>query len=219
MNNKIIIDAFNFRHACKEFDPERQVSAEDFNTIMEAARLSPSSFGFEPWHFLVVQDPAIREAILPIFWGGQKQIPTSTYFVLTLVKRSCFMRYDSDFIQHMMRDVQQLPEEIVKMKGDFYRDFQEKDFELCKSNEAMDAWSTHQAYIALGNMMTVAALLGIDSCPMEGFKMRETSQFVAEKCGVDLEKYALAYGVAFGYRVNEPFPKTRQSMDEITTWI
>lgn len=70
MNNEDIISAFNFRHACKEFDPEKKISEQDFSFIMETARLSPSSFGIEPWEFLIVQDPEIREKLKTYTWGG-----------------------------------------------------------------------------------------------------------------------------------------------------
>ncbi|MCX2782915.1 nitroreductase family protein [Microbulbifer thermotolerans] len=65
-----IINAFNFRHACKVFDPQRKISDDEFNTILEAARLSPSSFGFEPWQILVVQSPEKRELFRDFAWGG-----------------------------------------------------------------------------------------------------------------------------------------------------
>src|SRR5690606_3878688 len=65
-----VLDAFRFRHACKQFDPGRIVSDEDFDYIMEAGRLSPSSFGWEPWKFVVLQNMAVREKLLPVTWGA-----------------------------------------------------------------------------------------------------------------------------------------------------
>jgi nitroreductase len=74
-----ILDAFWFRHACKEFDDSRKLNAEDFQFILETARLSPSSFGLEPWKFLVVQNPLLREKLAACTWGGQKQLPTGSH--------------------------------------------------------------------------------------------------------------------------------------------
>lgn len=72
MDKKTVLDAFMFRHACKEFDPDAKIPEEDFLFILEAARLSPSSFGFEPWKFQVVQDMTLRGKLLPHTWGGRK---------------------------------------------------------------------------------------------------------------------------------------------------
>ncbi|MBI5519983.1 MAG: NAD(P)H-dependent oxidoreductase [Desulfovibrio sp.] len=214
-----ILDAFNFRHACKEFDPEKRISDEDFAFILETARLSPSSFGFEPWHFLIVQDMKVREKLAEHCWGGKKQFPTASHLVIGLVKKGCFMRWDSEYVQDFMRYVQELPEDIVKMKGDFFRKFEEEDFDLLCSDRALVDWATHQAYLPLANMMTAAALIGIDSCPMEGFHKKSMEAALHRELGIDLDKYTMAYAVAFGHRKNDPRPKTRRPMDAITTWI
>jgi len=73
---EIVIEAFNYRHACKEFNPEKKIADQDFTFILETGRLSPSSFGFEPWKFLIVQNKELREKLKEHTWGGQKQIPT-----------------------------------------------------------------------------------------------------------------------------------------------
>ena len=70
----------NFRHACKVFDESRKIPDDDFQYILQSARLSPSSFGFEPWHFLVVQDPALREKLQVHTWGAQGTLPTASHF-------------------------------------------------------------------------------------------------------------------------------------------
>lgn len=85
--NKEIIDAFQFRHACKQFDPTKTVSEEDFNTILEAGRLSPSSFGFEPWKFLVVQNKSLKEKLFPVSWGAQNSFSGASHFVILLARK------------------------------------------------------------------------------------------------------------------------------------
>jgi nitroreductase len=79
-----IINAFNFRHATKEFDATKIISDDDIKFILETARLSPSSFGFEPWHFIVVQDAALRELLKPVAWGAPLKLDTASHFVLGL---------------------------------------------------------------------------------------------------------------------------------------
>ena len=218
MQKQAIIDAFQFRHACKEFDSTQKISQEDFSFILETGRLSPSSFGFEPWHFLVIQKKELREAFVKAAWGGQKQFPTASHLVFVLAKKSHFMRHDSDYIQGFMTDVQQLPPEIVEMKKGFYKAFQETDFELLESERAMTDWATKQTYLPLANMMTSAAMIGIDSCPMEGFDRKAMDALIATELGVDMDHFTMGYAVAFGYRKETPNPKTRQAMEAVSTW-
>ncbi len=95
-----ILEAFHFRHACKQFDPERKISDEDFRVILEAARLSPSSFGLEPWKFIVLQNAEIRKKLLPFTWGGQGQIPTASHFVIVLARTAASLMPDSPYMQY-----------------------------------------------------------------------------------------------------------------------
>ena len=90
---------------------------------------------------------------------------------------------------------------------------------LLESERATFDWAAKQAYIALGNMMTTAAMLGIDSCPVEGFKAKEVEKIAADLLGVDTETFGVAVMVAFGYRTADPErEKTRQNMEDIVTW-
>ena len=213
-----IIDAFMFRHACKEFDVNKKITKEDFDFILETARLSPSSFGFEPWEFHIIQDMQLREKLLKYCWGAGKQFPTASHVIMTLVKKSCFMKYDSEYITHIMKDIKDIPEEGRKMRGEFYKKFQEVDFKLSESERAMNDWAGKQAYIPLANMMTAAAMVGIDSCPIEGFDKEKTESIITQEMKIDTDKYALAYFVCFGYRKEEPREKTRQKIEDITVW-
>ncbi|WP_067518657.1 NAD(P)H-dependent oxidoreductase [Endozoicomonas ascidiicola] len=215
---KQIIDAFNFRHACKTFDASKKIPDEDFSFILEAARLSPSSFGFEPWKFLVIQNPELREKIKPVSWGAQGQLPTASHFVLILARKENSMHYESEYILDHMRHVKQLPEDVIDMISDFYRDFQTRDFRLTESPRAMFDWASKQTYIALGNMMSVAAQIGIDSCPIEGFDKDKLEPLLEQEGIMNTKDFGISVMVAFGYRVNEPFPKTRAKESDIVEW-
>lgn len=213
-----IIDAFQFRHATKEFDATKTVSADDMNFILETAHLSPSSFGFEPWHFIVVQDKELRELLKPVAWGAPLKLDTASHFVLGLSMKASMTKWDSDYIMRMMKDVKQLPAEVIEMYSKFYREFQERDFALDTDKKLFD-WASKQTYIALGNMMTSAALIGIDSCPIEGFHQEKAEALLKEKFGVDTDKYGLSFMVAFGHRKTAPeFGKSRRNKEEIITW-
>lgn len=219
MDKQVILDAFMFRHACKEFDPQAKISDEDFLFILETARLSPSSFGFEPWQFLVVQDMDLRMKFLPHTWGGQKQIPTASHFLVCLAMKTPLLKYDSAEIADFMRRVQNIPEDRIEARTKYYATFQQTDFHLLDSDRAMFDWAGKQCYIAQANMMTAAALIGIDSCPIEGFIQKDVDNVLAEEFGVDLTEYGVAYMLAFGYRIKSPRPKTRRPLDEMVRWF
>ncbi|MBM1107140.1 NAD(P)H-dependent oxidoreductase [Aurantibacter crassamenti] len=213
-----ILNAFNFRHATKEFDATKTISDDDMKFILEAAHLSPSSFGFEPWHFIVVQDKKLRELLKPVAWGAPLKLDTASHFILGLSMKAPMVKHDSEYIMHMMKDVKQLPAEVIELYSKFYREFQERDFDLDTDKKLFD-WSAKQTYIALGNMMTAAALTGIDSCPIEGFHQEKAEALLKEKFGVDTDKYGLSFMTAFGYRKADPeFGKTRRDFDDIVTW-
>ncbi|MBN2866863.1 MAG: NAD(P)H-dependent oxidoreductase [Thiotrichales bacterium] len=213
------LKAFDFRHACKVMDANQKIPAATFNTILEAGRLSPSSFGYEPWRFLVVQNTELREKLKAQTWGAQNTLPQSSHFVMILARTAKSMRYDSDYIQYMMQDIHHLsPEHIEKRKG-FYETFQRSDFNLLDDERAMWDWASKQTYIALANMMTVAAQLEVDSCPVEGFKQAEVNALLASDFGIDTTEFQVSVMVAFGYRVNPQNPKTRQPMADICEWF
>ena len=219
MKKDDILKIFNFRHACKEFDPNKKISDDDFNIIMETARLSPSSFGIEPWEFLIIQDPGIREKLRKYTWGGQKQFPTCSHLVVCLVKKAFFMRYDSEYVKYFMKEIQNNSDEKYDLRSSILQNFQESDFDLLESDRTLFDWSCKQSYIALGNMLTSAAMIGIDSCPIEGFQKKDVEDVLASACGVDLEKFGISYMVTFGYRVNPPTTKTRQAAQDIIHWV
>ncbi len=121
---KEFLKFMNFRHACKEFDSEKKISNEDFDFIMNVARLSPSSFGLEPWKFLVVQNPEYRQALLPITWGGQKQLPSASHFLITLVHKGENIRYDSEHVEHIMGTIKNLDIDLKNAYKDRLENFQ-----------------------------------------------------------------------------------------------
>lgn len=214
-----IQDAFLFRHACKVMDPNKKIPANQFHTILESARLSPSSFGFEPWRFLVVQNPVLREKLKPLTWGAQNTLPTASHFLILLARTERSMRFDCDYIQHMMADVHHLPDEMIEKRRGFYQNFQASDFDLLASPRAMFDWAGKQTYIALANMMTTAALMEIDSCPIEGFQQKEVNQLLASDFGIDTNEFQIATMLALGYRVDPQKPKTRQAENVVCQWF
>lgn len=212
-----ILAAFEFRHATKEFDPTKKISAEDFNFILETARLSPSSVGLEPWKFVVVQNPDLREKLRAVSWGAQGQMPSASHLVLIVARKDA--RYDSDYFWQQMTGVKQIPADNVKNMMVRYKTFQEEDCKLMESERALFDWASKQTYIALGNMMTSAALIGIDSCPIEGFHTDSVDAILREEGLLENDQYGISVMAAFGYRVKTPRPKTRRESEDVIRWV
>jgi len=119
----------------------------------------------------------------------------------------------------MMHDVYKFPPERIAGRTAVYRKFQESDFKLLESPRALFDWACKQAYIALGNMMTAAALIGIDSCPIEGYDQADAEAVLAEAGVLDTAEWGLAVMVAFGYRINPQPAKVRQAMADVVRWV
>ncbi|EHI97359.1 nitroreductase [Clostridium sp. DL-VIII] len=221
MNNKNqeLINVFNFRHACKKFDSEKIIPKEDFDTILEAGHLSPSSFGFEPWKFLVVQDKKLREKLYPVSWGAQNSFNGASHFIILLARKKVDTIYSSEYITKIMSEVQNLPTDVADGRRKAFESFQKNDFNLLENDRFLYDWASKQTYIALANMLTAAAFLGIDSCPIEGFNIKEVEKILKEEGILDAEHFGVSVMASFGYRAREPYQKTRQPLDDVVQWI
>ena len=213
LKNQEIIDVFNSRYACKKFDKNRKVSDEDFDTIIESARLSPSSFGLEPWKFLLLKNEKMKEDFKEFAWGAINSINGASHIVIVLARKG--VTADSKHMEHMLEDVKKVPEEMKSVIKEKFGRFQEKHFKLLESERSLFDWASKQTYIVLGNMMTTAAYLGIDSCAIEGFEREAAEKYLSDRGILDLNEYRLSYMVSFGYRDEEQPAKTRQNLSEV----
>lgn len=217
--NAMLLETFNFRHACKSFNPNKKVSDKDMFTILEAGRLSPSSFGFEPWKFLLIENEELKKKLYPIAWGAQNSFNGASHFIIILARKKIDTIYSSSYIAHMMNDIQHLPKNIIDEAVNNYKHFQEHDFNLLESERSAFDWACRQTYIALGNMLTAAAFLGIDSCPIEGFNKDAVEELLSHENIVDLTHFGVSVMASFGYRTKAPRAKTRQPMNEVVQRI
>jgi nitroreductase len=201
--------AMDFRHACKVFDENKKISDEEMHYILEAGQKSPSSFGMEAWKFLVITNEALKAKLRPFCWD-QVQITSCSHLVIVLAGiENAKVESGMPKKRFTRRD---MPQETL----DFYMDIYAKHLEkTLSSDENIYAWTSKQSYIALGNMMTAAAFVGIDSCPIEGFEKEN----VEEVLGLDISKYQVAVIVPFGYRINEQSSQLRLPFDEVVEFI
>jgi nitroreductase len=151
--------------------------------------------------------------------GSSGQLGTASHFGIILAATDELMRAGSDYLQDHYARVKQLPDEVIEIFNGAYGKFQTEDHKITSGREITD-WSGKQAYIVLANMMTAGALMGIDSCPIEGFDMARTTQVLAQDFGIDTAKWKPAVMFAFGHRAKDPeFPKTRRTMQDTVTWF
>ena len=219
MTPEAIRDLLKRRYACRDYDPNRKISDQDFHLILEAGQLAPSSYGFEPWHFLVIESESLKQALAPIALGAQKALASASHFVIILSRTQASLRYDAPYIGYMMREIQGLPEDFCEFKQQRFETFQKEDFDLLSTERATFDWASKQSYLALAQMMQVAALRGIDSLAMEGFNRQAVTDLLTERGLIDPSEWGVSVMVAFGYGLGSVPRKTRQSLDQLVTWV
>ncbi|PIP60576.1 NAD(P)H-dependent oxidoreductase [Candidatus Uhrbacteria bacterium CG22_combo_CG10-13_8_21_14_all_47_17] len=205
-----ITEALNWRYATKEFDTQKKVSDDDLKTILESARLAPSSFGIEPWKFLVVTNPELREKIRKVSYDQSKVTDASHLIILT--RRTDASALVDEFVQRAstiegasLEDLNSLKQNISGAIGRF-------------SPEQYTLWSAKQTYIALGMMVETAALLKIDACPMEGFDATAVNEIL----GLSEKNLATVSMLPVGFRgedLGATRKKVRRSFEDVVEFI
>ena len=217
MTHEQILEILNFRHACKEFDSSKKISDSDFEIILKGGQLSPSSMGIEPWKFLVIQNESLREELATVSWGGKKQIPSCSHLVILLSRMPKELKHDSSYIHHLLTEVKQMPQEAVENFKGVVKMIEDTRFQ--NNEKALLNYSCLQTYIAAANMMTVSAMQQIDSCAMGGYDQKAVVEILIKHNLLNKDEFYLTLMIAFGYRINEPTPKTRQSLNDLVVWV
>ncbi len=167
-----LIERETWRYAVKRFDPSRAISANDWATLEAALVLSPSSYGLQPYHFVVVDDVALRARLTTASYG-QPQIATCSRFVVFAIHTNMDVAHIDRFLARTAQIRKVTVESLAA-----YRQVMVDDLINGPRHAWIDHWSARQAYIALGNLLTSAATLGIDTCPMEGFDPKQYDQIL-----------------------------------------
>ena len=163
---KNILDSLEWRYATKKFNPEKKLSSEQIDILLESLRLTPSSFGLQPWKFILVENPEIRETLVAHSWG-QRQVSEASHLLVLCRKNQIDASLVNSYIDDMIEKTG-APAEALQWYKDMMLGFIQN-----LSPEIATSWAEKQVYIALWNIMTVAASLEIDTCPMEGFLKSE----------------------------------------------
>lgn len=206
-----IIKALNWRYATKTFDPKKSVSKEDLMTILESGRLTASSFGTEPWHFLVVEHPDTRIKLRTISYD-QTKITDAAYVIVIAARTDIRESITNELITRATKAQGVSEDDLADWRG------MVEGFMVGKTDSELLSWARAQTYLPLGTMLETAALLGIDTCPMEGFDAAQVDELLSLK-----EKHLTAATMlAIGHRGEDEAAKrakVRRSFEEVVTFV
>ncbi|MBO0331696.1 NAD(P)H-dependent oxidoreductase [[Muricauda] lutisoli] len=207
-----VIENRTWRYATKKFDPTKKISGDDLETLLEATRLSASSYGLQPYHVIVVSDQKVKEQLKPVSWD-QSQITDASHIIVFANATNFGEELVDDYLENVSK-TREIPMDGLKGYSDFMKS---KLMDL--PAETKSTWTAKQAYIAFGNLMQAAAELRIDTCPMEGFESDKYNEIL----GLDDKNLNAAVVLAVGYRSEEDatqhLPKVRKSKEELFTHI
>jgi len=213
MNPQELLKALEWRYATKIFDPAKKIPADVWAALEKTLVLTPTSYGLQPYQFLVVQDAAKRAALLPHSWR-QKQVMDCSHFVV-FTARTEIKEADVAKLIARISAVRGIPAETLN----FYRDTMLGDVVNGPRGKIAHEWAAQQSYIALGSLMTAAAVLGVDACPMEGLVPAEYDQVL----NLNGSGYATVVACALGYRATGDkyagLPKVRYQTADLVRMI
>lgn len=186
-----LVAAQQWRYATKQFDPARRIPDDVWAALEQSLVLTPSSFGLQPWRFVVVSDPALRAQLRAHSWG-QAQVTDASHFVVLAARQALDAADIARFIQ---RTAEVRGQPVETLKG--YQDMMSGAL-LSRPPAALHSWAERQVYLAFGNLMTSAALLGVDACPLEGLDPKQYDELL----GLPALGYATVAACALGYRTS-----------------
>lgn len=212
MKNAQIKEALEWRYATKKYDSTKKITREDWETLKSALQFAPSAYGVQPWKFLVIENPEVREKLKAASWN-QTQVTDASHFVVFLHKAEVDVPFIDQYLQRMS-EVRQAPlESLAGFKNMLVEN-------LAKApEEKIHAWAQRQAYIAMGFLLQTAALLKIDATPMEGLDPSAYDKIL----GLEGSGWKTVATVALGYRHPEDtyqnLKKVRFAEDTVIQYV
>lgn len=208
-----ILKVLNWRYATKKFDPNLKISDQTWEALEQSLRLAPSSFGLQPWAFFVVRNPELRQQIQEAAWG-QSQVTEASHLVVLAIKKGVDAGDVDPYVEYMA-EVRDTKRENLEGLENMIKGFlDEPPYPLDP-----DAWSTRQVYIALGFFLYSAAMLGVDTCPMEGFVPAQVNELL----GLPDKGYSAVVLCTAGYRAADDKyadkAKVRYETEDVVQYI
>jgi len=209
--SKKIVDALTWRRAVKVFDTTKKVSDADLETILEAGRLAPSSFGIEAWKFVVVTDPAVRAKLREVAYG-QAQVTDASHLVV-ITRRTDAENIAPELVARTAKAHGRAESELEGLSKAVTSGVMGK-----AEGAVRDGWLAAQTYIPLGMMMAAASMMGIDNAGMEGFDRAKVDEIL----GLADKHLASVTFMVLGYRGDDAYskaPKVRRTIEEVVEYI
>jgi len=208
-----LLEALHWRYATKKFDPSQKIPAATWSALEESLVLTPSSFGAQPWKFLVVNTPELRAKLVSASWG-QTQVVDASHLVVFAFK----LNLDEAHINHYMARTAEVRSTTVEAMEPFKKIIM-GSLDSARAKGYLDTWQSRQIYIALGQFMASAALLGLDTCPMEGLDPAKYDEIL----GLVGSGYTTLCACPIGYRAADDkyatTPKVRFPLSEVITHL
>jgi len=208
-----LIKALNWRYAVKKFDATKKIPTQDWSTLTQAITLTASSYGLQPWKFIDVRNPEVRKQLTPYAYN-QTQVQDASHFLVLTHLRHVEERHIEKFVKFTAQ-LRGVPVESTAA----YAKVMIGDLVNGPRAKVIEQWASRQVYIAMGNALTSAALLGIDSCPMEGLDPAGFDKVL----NLESSEYKTVAAIAFGYRSEQDgfskFKKSRYDVSEVVTQI
>ena len=189
-----IIKQLNWRYATKSFDTQRLVSDKDIEVITEAFNLTATSYGLQPLKLMVIKDKELQTELVP-FSYNQKQVGEASHVLVFCIESQIDTAFITSYFDRV-KSIRNTADSIL----DPFKTFLIEDFKT-KSDTEKETWAIKQAYLALGNLMTVCATLHIDGCPMEGFSPSDYDTVL----GLEALKLKSVLVMPIGYRAKDDF--------------
>ncbi|HVW21702.1 MAG TPA: NAD(P)H-dependent oxidoreductase [Opitutaceae bacterium] len=209
VSTEALLGALRWRYATQKFDPERRIPEETWSALEEALVLTPSTFGLQPWKFVVVRDPELRQRLSAASWG-QKQPLECSHFVVFALRKGLDAAAVDRFIGRSAEVRGIAPDQLQRLRNVIVG-----ATDRARAGGYLDSWMSCQVYIALGQFMAAAALLGVDTCPMEGLKPEAYDEILGLAAG----GYGTLCACAAGYRAADDkyaaIPKVRFPVAEV----
>jgi nitroreductase len=156
------IESLQWRYATKKFDATKKLSNTQISILKEAFNLTATSYGLQPIQLVVIQNKEIKEKLVPASWNQQQVAQASHVLVICIQENFTSKEVESYF--DLVKEIRNTPDEVLNS----FRSFLVAEIDK-KTPEELNVWNKNQAYLALGNLLTVCAVEQIDACPMEGF--------------------------------------------------
>jgi nitroreductase len=185
-----LVTQLNWRYAVKKFDSTQKLSTTQWSALEDALVLTASSFGLQPWKFLVVTNPEVKQKLVPVSWGQTQIADCSHLIVFTALKHAT-----EAHVQAYLQDIattRGITVESLSALGGMLSRFRSG----AEQQGTLKDWAIRQVYIALGNLLTSAAVIGVDACPMEGIEPEKYDEIL----GLSGTDYATALVCPLGFR-------------------